>query len=68
VHRLRAAVSGAYYDERLLRLGRRPLPFLFLGETRSQTPRGTQAETNTTAVLDVLAALMHEGLCQGFLP
>lgn len=66
--RLRAATPGAYHDDRLLRLGRRPLPFVFRGESRTQTTQGATSHTDTTAVLDVLAALMHRGLCEGLLP
>ena len=66
--RLREAARGAFYDERLLRLARRPLPFLAGGESRSQTATTRTRRTDTSGSLDVLAEVMRQALVQGLLP
>jgi hypothetical protein len=66
--RLRTKAPSAFYDERLLRLGRRPLPFLARGESRSQTATTTVTRADTGAALDVLAEVMHRALVAGLLP
>ncbi len=65
---LRERVKGAFYDERLLRLGRRPLPFLVHGESRSQTPTVTTTRTDTSGSLDTLAEVMRQALIEALLP
>jgi hypothetical protein len=65
---LRDGAKGAFYDERLLRLGRRSLPFLAGGESRSQTATLTKTRTDTSGSLDVLAEVMRQSLMQGLLP
>jgi hypothetical protein len=60
--------KGAFYDERLLRLGRRSLPFLAGGESRSQSATVTKTRTDTSGSLDVLAEVMRQALMQGLLP
>ncbi len=67
-HRLRERAKGAFYDERLLRLGRRSVPFLSGGELRAQTATMTQTRTDTSGTLDVLAEVMRQALVQGLLP
>jgi len=66
--RLREAARGAFYDERLLRLARRSLPFLGGGESRSQTTTTVTKRTDTSGSLDVLAEVMRQALVQGLLP
>jgi hypothetical protein len=66
--RLREWAKGAFYDERLLRLGRRPLPFLAGGESRSQTRSTTVTRTDTSGSLDVLAEVMRQAVAAGLLP
>ncbi len=66
--RLRGRAKGAFYDERLLRLGRRPLPFLAGGESRSHTKTMTVTRTDTSSSLDVLAEVMRQALEEGLLP
>jgi len=66
--RLREGARAAFYDERLLRLGRRPLPFLGGGEWRSQTPTATTVRTDTAGSLDVLLEAMRQALLAGLLP
>ncbi len=65
---LRDRAKGAFYDERLLRLGRRSLSFLAGGESRSQTATLTKTRTDTSGSLDVLAEVMRQALVQGLLP
>ena len=65
---LRGGAKGAFYDERLLRLGRRSLPFLAGGESRSQTATLVKTRTDTSGSLDVLAEVMRQALAQGLLP
>jgi hypothetical protein len=65
---LRARARGAFHDDRLLRLGRRSLPFLAGGESRSQTAAATKTRTDTSGSLDVLAEVMRQALMQGLLP
>ena len=66
--RLREAATGAFYDERLLRLARRSLPFLAGGESRSQTATTVTRRTDTSGSLDVLAEVMRQALVEGLLP
>jgi hypothetical protein len=66
--RLRDRAKGAFYDERLLRLGRRPLPFLVGSESRSQSKTTTVTRTDTSSSLDVLAEVMRQALVLGLLP
>jgi hypothetical protein len=65
---LRDRAKGAFHDERLLRLGRRPLPFLASGESRSRTKTTTVTHTDTSSALDVLAEVMRQALALGLLP
>lgn len=65
---LRDRARGAFYDDRLLRLGRRALPFLAGGESRSRTATLTTTRTDTRSSLDVLAEVMRQSLMQGLLP
>ena len=66
--RLREGAKGAFYDERLLRLGRRPLPFLAGGESRTQTATAVHTRTDTSGSLDTLAEVMRQALVEGLLP
>jgi hypothetical protein len=66
--RLRTKAPSAFYDERLLRLGRRPLPFLARGESRSQTATTATTRTDTRTALDVLAEVMRQAVAEGLLP
>ncbi len=65
--RLRDGAKGAFHDERLLRLGRRPLPFVAGSESRSQTRTTTVTRSDTSSSLDVLAQVMREALVPGLL-
>jgi hypothetical protein len=66
--RLREQAKGAYYDERLVRLGRRSLPFLAAGEWRSQTSTTTTTRSDTSGALDALAEVMRQAVAEGLLP
>lgn len=66
--RLRAHARGAFHDDRLVRLGRRPLPFVAGGESRSQAGDVTTTHRDSTGSLDVLAEVMRQALAAGLLP
>jgi hypothetical protein len=66
--RLRQKATAAFFDERLLRLGRRPMPFLARGESRSQSGTTVITRADTSSSLDVLAEVMWQALVQGLLP
>jgi hypothetical protein len=65
--KLRARAPAAFYDERLLRLGRRPLPFM-LSEARTQVAKATVTHTDTAGAVDVLAEILRQAVAQGLLP
>jgi hypothetical protein len=65
---LRDRAKGAFHDDRLLRLGRRSLPFLAGGESRSQTATLATTRTDTSGSLDVLAEVIRQALVEGLLP
>jgi hypothetical protein len=66
--RLRERAKGAFFDNRLLQLGRRQLPFVVGGESSSRTGNTTVTRTDTSEALDVLAEVMRQALAQGLLP
>ena len=66
--RLRERARTAFHDERLLRLGRRPLPFLARGESRSQDEKTTVRRSDTGGTVDVLAEVIRQALVEGLLP
>ncbi len=65
--RLREKAKGAFYDERLLRLGRRALPFVADAESRSRAAGAVLTRTDTRGSLDVLAEVMRQALAEGLL-
>jgi hypothetical protein len=66
--RLRERAKGAFYDERLLRLGRRTLPLFLASDSRSETATTVTTRSDTTGSLDVLAEMMRQALEEGLLP
>ena len=66
--RLRERAPGAFHDDRLLRLGRRPLPFVAGGESTSRTASATATRADTAGALDLLAEAMRQALAAGLLP
>jgi hypothetical protein len=66
--RLRDHAQGAFHDERLLRLGRRPLPFLMGNESRAQSGGTVAVRSDTSDSLDVLAEVLRQAVAEGFLP
>ena len=64
----RDRAPAAFYDERLVRLGRRPMPFLAVGETQVRTDRGSTSSQDTAGVLDILAEVLHQAARQRMLP
>jgi hypothetical protein len=65
---LRARTPGAFHDDRLLRLGRRPLPFVGDGASRSQASSVVVTRSATAGSLDTLAEAMRQALAAGLLP
>ncbi len=66
--RFRQLARGAFHDDRLLRLGRRPLPFVAGNETRSATSAMIVTRRDTAASLDVLAEVIRQAVAGGLLP
>ena len=66
--RLRERASHAFHDDRLLRLGRRPLPFVAPREVRSGSAGVTVTSRDTASSLDVLAEVLHQAVAQALLP
>ncbi|MFL5300017.1 MAG: hypothetical protein ACJ79R_06715 [Anaeromyxobacteraceae bacterium] len=66
--RLRERAPAAFHDDRLLRLGRRPLPFIAPSESRAQTRTIVETRTDTAGSLDALAEVMRRGIVEGVLP
>ncbi len=66
--RIREKARSAFYDERLLRLGRRPLPFVAGRESRSLTATTETTRTDTSDSLDTIAEVMRAALDEGLLP
>jgi len=66
--RLRERAKGAFHDDRLLRLGRRPLPFVAGSEARTGTAGTVVTRRDTAASLDVLAEVMRQAVVEGLLP
>jgi hypothetical protein len=64
---LRERAPGAYFDERLLRLGRRPLPFVVGGTVQVSSGGVSQTRASTAQGLDVLAEVLRQAVAQGLL-
>jgi hypothetical protein len=65
---LKERAPSAFYDERLLRLGRRPLPMFVGGETREQSGKTAQTRIDTAGGLEVLAEVLSRAVAEGLLP
>ncbi|MFL5352968.1 hypothetical protein [Archangium sp.] len=66
---LKEKAPGAFYDERLVRLGRRPLPpFVSSGESLAQVGKTAQKRLDTSRGLDVLAEVLWRGVVARLLP
>jgi hypothetical protein len=65
---VRERAPAAFYDERLLRLGRRPLPFVLGGSVQVVSGATSHSRINTAQGLDVLAEALRLGVAGGFLP
>jgi hypothetical protein len=65
--RIRAQAPAARYDERLVRLGRRSLPFGGKSEQRVATNTGTTLHTDTAGTVDILAEVLWCALRAGML-
>jgi len=65
---LKERAPHAFYDERLLRLGPRPLPFVSGGEIRTAAGGVVQTRSSTATGVDVLAEALRKGVSEGLLP
>jgi hypothetical protein len=66
--RLREKATRAFYDERLVRLGRRTLPFLPGDDWRSRSSTTVTSRSDTSGTLDVLAEIVRQAAALGLLP
>jgi len=64
---LKARAPGAFYDERLLRLGRRTLPFIG-GEMVMSRGTTSTARTDTRSGLELLVEVMRQAVAEKLLP
>ncbi|MDC0708019.1 hypothetical protein POL68_06010 [Stigmatella sp. ncwal1] len=65
---LKEKAPGAFYDERLLRLGRRPLPLFVGGETHVQMGKTSQTLLDTSGGLEVLGTALWRAVEERLLP
>lgn len=65
---LREGAPRAFHDDRLLRLGRRPLPFLAAGESRTQRGGTTTTRSDSSGTLDTLAEVLRQAVAARLLP
>jgi hypothetical protein len=65
---LHEQAKGAFHDDRLLRLGRRPLPLVASDRWSTRTASTVTRRTDSSASLDVLAEVMRQALREGLLP
>ncbi|MBS2032439.1 MAG: hypothetical protein JST54_31375 [Deltaproteobacteria bacterium] len=64
---LKAKAPGAFYDERLLRLGRRPLPFIG-GEMVMSRGTTSTTRSDTRSGLELLVEVMRQAVAEKLLP
>ncbi len=65
---LKAKAPSAFHDDRLMRMGRRPLPFMLGAELNVMTDQVAVEHSSTAASLDALAEVMRQALAAGLLP
>jgi len=65
--RITERAKAARYDERLVRLGRRSLPFGAKSEQRVASKNSTTLHTDTASTVDILAEVLWRALCAGML-
>ena len=65
---LKERAPAAFYDERLMRLGRRPLPMFVGGETHAQEGNASQTRIDTSGGLELLAEILSRAVEEGLLP
>jgi hypothetical protein len=65
---LKERAPAAFHDERLLRLGRRPLPMFVGGETHVQDGKTSQTRIDTSGSLELLGEILWTALREGLLP
>jgi hypothetical protein len=65
---LKERAPSAFYDERLLRLGRRPLPMFVGGEKHVQSGKSSQTSIDTSGGLELLGEVIARAVQEGLLP
>ena len=65
---LRERAPSATYDDRLLRLGRRSLPFVAQRDRHTATATTSTVESDSSRTVDVVAAFLHKAMLEGLLP
>jgi hypothetical protein len=65
---LKERAPSAFYDERLLRLGRRPLPMFVGGEKREHSAGVSQTRQDTAGGMEVLAEILTRAVEEKLLP
>ncbi len=67
IRMIRERAPHALYDERLIRMGRRTLPFFLPNERHQQGGTATRTVTETSSSVDVLAEILWRAATQGML-
>lgn len=62
---LKERAPGAFHDDRLVRLGTRPLPFVLGADIQVSTKDVSQTKMNTAGGLDLLAECLRRGVAEG---
>lgn len=65
---LRERAPQAFFDDRLLRLGRRPLPFTLAAPSTVREGKTEVSRTDTSSSVDVIAHLLVQGVRERLLP
>lgn len=65
---LKERAPSAFYDERLLRLGRRSLPMFLGGETRVQHGKVEKTQVDTSGGLELLGEILYRAVQEKLLP
>jgi hypothetical protein len=65
---LKEKAPHAFYDERLVRLGTRALPFVMSAETQLGPGQASTARTNTQGGLEILADILRQAVEERLLP
>jgi hypothetical protein len=65
---LRERATSAFYDDRLLRLGRRSLPFVMSSDSHTGGDNVSRTVTETADSADILAQVLRQAVSEGLIP